>query len=217
MAAGEDGTTNHADAAATFASWISKASFSDLAEPDLEATRKIVLDTLATLLAGSSEPPFEKLAGYYRAEGGRSESSILVHGGRVPVRHATIMNSAMARALDFDDAHEAAIVHTGAPIVPAALAVAERIGGVSGRDRKALALRCGAHARFARQRILARSGYDARLRGRCTRATRAAGIVGGRRRSVRATRRARSRRSARCPRGSGWVLPDLRSRSLSAR
>ncbi|MBW2233513.1 MAG: MmgE/PrpD family protein [Deltaproteobacteria bacterium] len=134
MAAGGDGTSQGADAAVALADWISRASFSDLAERDVIATRKIVFDTLATLLAGSSEPPFADLAAFYVAEGGRAESSILVHGGRVPARHATIVNSAMARALDFDDAHEAAIVHTGAPIVPAALAVAERIGGASGRE-----------------------------------------------------------------------------------
>jgi 2-methylcitrate dehydratase PrpD len=121
------------DAAVDFARWIARADFSDLALRDATATRKLILDTLATLLAGSSEPPFDRLAGWYREEGGRAESRIFVHGGRVPARHAAIVNCGMARALDLDDAHETAIVHTGAPIVPAALAVAERVGCVDGR------------------------------------------------------------------------------------
>jgi 2-methylcitrate dehydratase PrpD len=40
----------------------------------------------------------------------------------------------MARAIDLDDVHEESIVHTGVAVVPAALAVAERQGAISGRD-----------------------------------------------------------------------------------
>ena len=93
----KDTSAGSEDAAEALARWIADARFEDLDSEDVEATRRIVLDTIATMLAGSSEPPFEKLAAWYRDEGGRPESSILVHGGRVPVRHAAIVNCAMAR------------------------------------------------------------------------------------------------------------------------
>jgi 2-methylcitrate dehydratase PrpD len=47
---------------------------------------------------------------------------------------AAFANGAMAHALDFEDTHDATLVHPHAAVVPAALAVAEFAGGVSGRD-----------------------------------------------------------------------------------
>jgi 2-methylcitrate dehydratase PrpD len=134
MTTGDDSKLEVPDAAISIARWINQATYADLTDADAVATRKLVLDTLGTLLAGSSEPPFAELSAYYLAEGGRRESSICVYGGKVPIRQAAIVNCAMARALDFDDVHEEAIVHTGAPIVPAAIAVAERVGGIGGRE-----------------------------------------------------------------------------------
>ena len=47
---------------------------------------------------------------------------------------AAFANGAMAHALDFEDTHDATLVHPHAAVVPAALAIAEFAGGVSGRD-----------------------------------------------------------------------------------
>ena len=70
---------------------------------------------------------------------------------------AVLVNATLAHSLDFDDTHAAAIVHAGAPVIPAALAAAE-LAGASGADmlaaivagyevalRLALALPAGAH------------------------------------------------------------------------
>ena len=70
---------------------------------------------------------------------------------------AALMNATLAHSLDFDDTHAAAIVHPGAPVIPAALAAAEMTGAhgadvvagiVAGYEvalRLALALPAGAH------------------------------------------------------------------------
>jgi 2-methylcitrate dehydratase PrpD len=47
---------------------------------------------------------------------------------------AAFANGAMAHALDFEDTHDATLVHPHAAVVPAALAAAEFSGNVSGRD-----------------------------------------------------------------------------------
>jgi 2-methylcitrate dehydratase PrpD len=47
---------------------------------------------------------------------------------------AAFANGAMAHALDFEDAHDLALVHPNAATVPAALAIAESIGNVNGKD-----------------------------------------------------------------------------------
>ena len=46
---------------------------------------------------------------------------------------AALLNGALGHSLDFDDTHAAGSLHTGAPVVPAALAAAEMCGA-SGRD-----------------------------------------------------------------------------------
>ena len=47
---------------------------------------------------------------------------------------AAFANGAMAHAIDFEDTHDATLVHPHAAVVPAALAIAEYLGGVSGRE-----------------------------------------------------------------------------------
>ncbi|NQV98956.1 MAG: MmgE/PrpD family protein [Rhodospirillales bacterium] len=46
---------------------------------------------------------------------------------------AAMLNGALAHSLDFDDTHAAGSIHAGAPIIPAAFAVAEQ-QGAAGRD-----------------------------------------------------------------------------------
>ncbi len=70
---------------------------------------------------------------------------------------AALVNAVLGHSLDFDDTHAAAIVHPGAPVIPAALAAAEMVGAsgaetaaaiVAGYEvalRLALALPAGAH------------------------------------------------------------------------
>ena len=125
---------DRSDVAWEIAEHVVRATYADLGDADINATRGIVLDTLATLVGGSAEPPFADLVEFYVNEGGRGEASVMVHGARLPARNAVTLNSAIARALDLDDAHEQAIVHTGVHVVPAALAIAERQGGISGKD-----------------------------------------------------------------------------------
>jgi 2-methylcitrate dehydratase PrpD len=62
---------------------------------------------------------------------------------------AALANGAAAHALDYDDIHDAARVHSSCVVLPAVLAAAEDIGGVSGK-RFLLALAVGAelHARL---------------------------------------------------------------------
>src|SRR5215213_1486069 len=84
------------DAIVDLAANVAATRFEDLAPGDVTATKHVVLDTLATLLAGSGEPPFAQLVSFFRGEGGRPEATILVHGGKVPARNAVVVNSAMA-------------------------------------------------------------------------------------------------------------------------
>ena len=103
-------------------------------EARLAAKRSLVDALGVTLAAGTLEPacrPFVELA---LARGGEPESSVFGFGTRVPAASAAFANGSLAHALDFEDAHDGARVHPYAATVPAALALAQARGNVSGRD-----------------------------------------------------------------------------------
>jgi 2-methylcitrate dehydratase PrpD len=113
---------------------IASVRFEDLPSEAVEAAKKSLLDTVGVILAatrlGEGCRHFVELALEF---GGRAESSIIGFGKRVPSFMAAFANGSMAHALDYEDTHEQALVHPSASTVPAALAIAEAMGAVSGR------------------------------------------------------------------------------------
>jgi 2-methylcitrate dehydratase PrpD len=98
-----------------------------------DTIRNVVLTVLGTTIAGSKAEGCESLVRFYKEMGGNREATIFIHGGSIPAQNAVLVNSIMARALDFDDAMAPGI-HIGASAVPTAFAAAELAGGCSGKD-----------------------------------------------------------------------------------
>jgi 2-methylcitrate dehydratase PrpD len=121
------------DLSRDFARCIADARYEDLSEDAVEGAKKSILDTLGVILAASGvEPAVRGVQELVRESGGTPESTALGLGSRVPAVLAGFANGAMAHCLDFDD-HAPEGHHPSSSIVPAALALAERRGGVSGR------------------------------------------------------------------------------------
>ncbi len=91
------------------------------------------MDLLGVALAGSSAPGCETVVAQMKSFKGPSSCTVIANGIRLPPMHAAFANSTLAHALDYDDTHFPADVHATASIILAALAVAEEIGGVSGK------------------------------------------------------------------------------------
>ena len=113
---------------------VAKVKYDDLSKDAIEITKKFILDTLATTLAGSSAPGCEIVVNQVKDWGGKEESTILVYGGKAISENAALANSMMAHALDLDDTHDEAVIHSYVSVLPAALAMAERDGGVNGKN-----------------------------------------------------------------------------------
>jgi len=105
-----------------------------LPEDIVGITKKFILDTLATTVAGSSAPGCQSVVGQVKDWGGKEESTVLVYGGKVISSNAALANSMMSHALDFDDTHDSATLHANVSVLPAALAMSERVGNVSGKE-----------------------------------------------------------------------------------
>jgi len=113
---------------------IADINYDDIPVPAIDAAKKSFLDALGVTLAASTLgegcQAFVDLA---LAMEGVQESTILGFGARAPALMAAFANGSMAHALDFEDVHDSAPVHPNAATIPAALAVAESVGDVSGK------------------------------------------------------------------------------------
>ena len=99
----------------------------------VEITKQCVLDTLGVAIGASTLAPEAALiADYVREQGGKPEATILGFGGKVPAAGAAFVNGSLGHMLDYDDLGESG--HPSIVTIPVALAVAEKLGGVSGRE-----------------------------------------------------------------------------------
>ena len=85
------------------AQYVTDAAYEDLPEKPIAIAKEVVLAVLGTTIAGANAEGCEALVRQVRQWGGRKEATILMHGGKVPAYNAALVNSAMARALDFSD------------------------------------------------------------------------------------------------------------------
>ena len=99
----------------------------------VNTAKNMTLTNIGTTIAGATLEGCQSLVDQIKGWGGKEEATILLHGGKVPAYNAVLINSYMARALDFDDGIRPGM-HVGASAVPAALASAELAGGCSGEE-----------------------------------------------------------------------------------
>ena len=121
------------DGSIVLAKYVTGVTYDALPAEVVEAAKKDILDTLGVAIAGSSVPGGREITELVKEWQGKGESTLIMQSIRVPAPFAALVNGTMAHALDFDDAYERAVLHAGVSSVPAAFAVAERIGDVSGK------------------------------------------------------------------------------------
>jgi 2-methylcitrate dehydratase PrpD len=93
-----------------------------------EQARRAVLDTLGVMLAGCREPAAQLVAEQLREQGGCDEASVFGAGFLAPATLAALANGTAAHALDYDDVTRNMRGHPSAPLLPALLALGEKLG-----------------------------------------------------------------------------------------
>ncbi|WP_158011655.1 MmgE/PrpD family protein [Sphingomonas turrisvirgatae] len=114
--------------------YLVRTRFQDLPAPALAMTRAQLLDTMGIALAGRGEAGVRELRELARELGGKGESVVWGSPLRVPAHDAARINAVMVHALEFDDTFGRGYLHPAAITYPAALAVADLVGGVDGRE-----------------------------------------------------------------------------------
>jgi aconitate decarboxylase len=121
------------DAMQRFTENVVNTTYADLPASTVAATKTFLLDTLGVCVAGSTGAAVRELLAPLRHWGGTAESTVLVFGDKLPAPWAAMANSVMMHNLEFDCIHEPAVIHPFTTALPAALAVAEAQGGLSGK------------------------------------------------------------------------------------
>jgi 2-methylcitrate dehydratase PrpD len=113
---------------------VSLANFIATATPPAAARQRAAaafVDTVGVTLAGAVEPP-AKVVQRVLSTAGTGPSQVFGTAIRTSPAAASLANGTAAHALDYDDMCFVTLAHPSAPLVPAALALAE-LRGTSGR------------------------------------------------------------------------------------
>ncbi len=107
--------------------YVYNLKYDDLPASVVDYTKMLILDFLASAIAGYRiNGTFNRVAlDVYRDMGGKTESTVLFGGGRLPAPHAAFLNAVFGHGADLDDGHRSAQGHPGVATIPAALSLAE--------------------------------------------------------------------------------------------
>jgi 2-methylcitrate dehydratase PrpD len=131
---GLSGNTARDDAIVPLALHMLQTRLDKLPIHALNTTRAQLLDTVGVALAGRKERGVRELLELAATIGGKGESVAWGSGLRLPSHDAARINAVMVHALEYDDTFGPGFLHPSAIIFPAALAVADMIGNVSGKQ-----------------------------------------------------------------------------------
>lgn len=129
-----ESTTALLHPSAALAQFAATLQYEDIPGAVVDRCGDLFLDTVGSILAGSTSKPVKAMATFANQMGpsdGPSED--LVQRTKTTPYFAAMVNAASAHVVEQDDVHNGAVLHPGAVVFPPALAVAQAIGA-SGKE-----------------------------------------------------------------------------------
>lgn len=111
-----------------FAAFVQQIEYQNLPEAVVAQVKNPILDTLGVILAGATTTVGNILLRYVESLGGTKQASILGKQLQTSSPLAALVNGTFAHSHDYDDDNWAMMGHPSAPVLSAALAVAEAQG-----------------------------------------------------------------------------------------
>jgi len=121
------------EATRRLARFVTETTYQDLSPELTRHVKRCILDWLGAALAGTAEPASRTIVALVEKLGGIEESTVIGRTPKTSCVNAALANGVTGHAAELDDIHEASVIHPAAPVLPAALAVAERTQ-TDGRD-----------------------------------------------------------------------------------
>ena len=123
--------------------------YEQLPDAVVKTVKALIFDTLGVIGGAARAPGIPELNARLTRWEQSGSATGLIGKHRYSPPAAALANGAAAHALDFDDQHDPARVHTSCVVLPALLATAEDLGRVPGRDfLLAMAVGAEVHARL---------------------------------------------------------------------
>jgi 2-methylcitrate dehydratase PrpD len=117
-----------------FAAHVANACYEDLPDEVVAKAKVFILDTFGVGIAGATAAGAKEVGAAAALWGAGEEATIWGRAQRAPAGIAALMNGFQVHCQEFDCLVEAAVLHPMAAVLSAAMAFAERRGGVSGRE-----------------------------------------------------------------------------------
>ncbi|MEL7467773.1 MAG: MmgE/PrpD family protein [Pseudomonadota bacterium] len=111
---------------------VADTTLDKIPAPAITAAKTFILDTLGVGISGGTGPMTREVILSASTMGSGSDARVWGSGERLPANLAALCNAYQSHCQEFDCVHEDAVVHVMTVVLPAALAIAERQGGVSG-------------------------------------------------------------------------------------
>lgn len=109
------------------AEWALSLSQQDLPDDVVETTKLRLLDTIGLMVAATESPLGRSARAGALSMSSGSDSRIIGFGDRASAMTAAFVDGTLAHAEDFDDTHDASLVHPSAAVVATALSVGEKV------------------------------------------------------------------------------------------
>ena len=124
------------DITKNLAKFVFETKYEDIPEDVLRIERQSILDNIGIISGGADGDGCREFIEYAEeaAAGGRGEATVLGFGKKLPAIWAAFANASMVMALDFSDTSATATIHPNTSTFAVSLALAEKLGGVSGKD-----------------------------------------------------------------------------------
>jgi len=109
--------------------FIERTRFEDLPTNVFKMVKNSILDALGCGIAGFTleKDALNPIFALVNEMEGKPEATVIVDGLKTNCLHAALANGSFIHSIDFDDTHQAALTHTSSVLVPAALALGEKV------------------------------------------------------------------------------------------
>ncbi|WP_304129744.1 MmgE/PrpD family protein [Ignavibacterium album] len=112
----------------TIAEFAVNLQYKDLPKEVIHEVKRYLYDSIGCAFGGYHTKDVRIIRNIYKDMGGTEEATVLVFGDKIPAVNATLVNSLMIRALDFNDIYWKEDPSHPSDLIPAALATAEMVG-----------------------------------------------------------------------------------------
>jgi len=112
----------------SLANYLTDLQFDDLPKNVVEKAKMCLIDTIGVTLAGSRTETGRMIISLVKEWGGNEEATIFGDGCKVPSANAALVNGTLGHIHELDDGHRVAMGHPGVTSIPAAMAIAEKVG-----------------------------------------------------------------------------------------